>query len=1556
MDTARKLQPLEGKLVEIHSLAGAPRQGTYICDGDSAEVQDVVLKDGEKGRCVAWTEEDKQYIVETFSGLLVGIPEENLKEYFPPAPEHGGFDVVWPSGAYPSALFGHMVSDHLMEKGYCVVQTFLGERDHEEVYTVADEQPEFHRFKAELEDGYLGFKNNTKVATMEHDAADSDPTNAMERCVRQMTVTGLLLSSLSPTTFGLDLESQTNPMVRLPILESEAIAYAKHELTEDDVEDGYVEVYLRFCAQRSISMLYLVDNEGGTIKFYPPDNSEFAPVSIPITANKMVIFRNDLMQYSYEPKGKSVAVQTWLMSRDAVEGNKQAIMINDEFTYAKMGFQGAGKPTGDPAKVMSFMVRYPIGWGNGEYWAAFTQCTDGCRMHPFLRWDHEVYCEEGEMAVPNGKSYTKHGGFLDDDVLMAFDNNYFGYTEHEARFIAPGPRMLLETGYQALYMAGHKREDVDGKPIGVWVGDVGSDWHSVDNYWPIWTGARGKDIELATYGVNPAMAAFRLSHFLNLSGPLGSFDTACSASLVATATAHEKMQHPNTECPQNICLGWNTLLGPFSFIGNCAGNMLSHTGRSWTFDRSADGYQRGEGCSAYFIDIHDSEELQRSKLMDLVGSAINQDGRSATITAPNGPAQQECIKRSMRLAGLQAANISICECHGTGTALGDPIEAGALRGVMKGSRTFPLLLCSTKSNFGHLEAGAGAAGLTKCMIMIIYATGPPNCHMRALNPHLDISGYPVLFDTEIGDAGFSELDVGVSSFGYGGTNSRCDVFGQAKGGKNVAREVELPRQSYYNRFIAGVALHPFIAGSHLGWSNSIEMLERKGTFLAEVTIGETGCEWFTIRLDDDPDQAIYPIIADGDTDTPMLGPDNGSKGKCFKVVGMPYVTYLVTLELANGKKAVTIAPKGRAAGNGTIKQWTLPKMIAKHGKEFPADVVWRKHLLAPNLEFAAPTEFTYGIVDLVECPLPDAVVEELQRALGVSLLRFRFGGDPGTIEVIGGEAEAQEGSRAAISDVDYLIMGLFASEVQAVKESPWAPDASDDMGIIAQQSLMFFKELSRIVPAKGSPKNLMVLCDAKADLQELHTAGLLGLLRTVRLEIVALRNTIQYIHSDAYSLSKDAKKVVKQLVTELNFPDQSPEVRYEGDNRFVQKTIPSDMVNTRAKAPPDCFDGGCIITGGLGGLGVVTAESLVAAGGRCVVLCSRSGKITRDNQGLGDKLDALTKVGADVVVAKCDTTKEQSVIEILDDTRKNHAPVRSIVHAAGTLDDKYMQTQTVETFRYVWQPKAYGAWLLHKHTAKAKDNIQAFITFSSTACLMGNAAQSNYSASNSYMDGLCRYRRREGLAATSFMWPAVADVGMFAGLDARSTEGVSRDMQYSVPGVRRAMEYCLACGIIACPQIVGWPAMLSVGEQTEWVVGQMALFQHEYFLSGSFNSWEMSQMDPVREDDNTWEITIPAGSGGRFDFRIVRDCDLRQSIYPETSSQSSKDSTPSVIGPDAHAAGRFFSCEVAAAEPIKVSVSLLGAGAVIVRASSSSIGEVVWTSSAFGPRHRMPVE
>ena len=240
---------------------------------------------------------------------------------------------------------------------------------------------------------------------------------------------------------------------------------------------------------------------------------------------------------------------------------------------------------------------------------------------------------------------------------------------------------------------------------------------------------------------------------------------------------------------------------------------------------------------------------EEDRVCALIGTATNQDGRSASLTAPNGPAQQQVIKKSMRFAGINPNTVSIAECHGTGTALGDPIEVGALMAVMH-ERKVPIFKTSAKSNIAHLEAGAGIAGLTKCIMMINMGTAPPNCHFNIINPHLTIEGYPVYFDTEDIDIGLSSLYCGVSSFGFGGTNSRADVFGYATKGHKAAVKANLPPPSVPRALHMGQTL--YISGS---WDDftSYKPMEggRYGTYITTITVGEACCEEFQLSCSKD---------------------------------------------------------------------------------------------------------------------------------------------------------------------------------------------------------------------------------------------------------------------------------------------------------------------------------------------------------------------------------------------------------------------------------------------------------------------------------------------------------------------------------------------------------------------------------------------------------------------------------------------------------------------------------------------------------------------------------
>jgi acyl transferase domain-containing protein len=441
---------------------------------------------------------------------------------------------------------------------------------------------------------------------------------------------------------------------------------------------------------------------------------------------------------------------------------------------------GPEEPQGDRVNIMSLTGRYPGSACDGDtFWASFSSGTDSQIHVPVSRWDTEIYYKS-EHTV--GYSMTCHGAMMNDEVVQGFDNHFFGIDADEARLMPPKDRITLEVGYETLHRAGYRQETLRRLDMGSFMGDSGSDWPGMLDE----TGViHEKRWDQQTNAVNCS----RLAWIFGMTGPCSTAETACSSSLVATGIAHMTMRDPMEDQPKTgfcsgsrnaLVVGLNTLVGVAMYIGLSGPGMLTHKGRCFTFDHSADGYARGEGVGGFVLKKCLTQFDAMGRLGMLIGSSINQDGRSASMTAPHGPSQQDVIKASMREAGLDASMITIAECHGTGTALGDPIEIGSLRGVMKKDRgEVPLLTTSAKSNIGHLEAGAGMAGIIKCIMMLRTSTGAPNCHLREYNPHLDISGFPVIMETEPTDFGHNSGLTGVSSFGFGGTNARADMWGHA---------------------------------------------------------------------------------------------------------------------------------------------------------------------------------------------------------------------------------------------------------------------------------------------------------------------------------------------------------------------------------------------------------------------------------------------------------------------------------------------------------------------------------------------------------------------------------------------------------------------------------------------------------------------------------------------------------------------------------------------------------------------------------------------------------
>ncbi len=419
-----------------------------------------------------------------------------------------------------------------------------------------------------------------------------------------------------------------------------------------------------------------------------------------------------------------------------------------------------------PIAIVGMACRLPGAVRTPEdYWGLLRRGEHAVTSIPLGRWDAEGMYDPDASAP--GKSYVRHGGFLDDVDL--FDADVFGISPREAQQMDPQQRILLEETRNALEDSGDLCPELMGSRTGVFVGMSTHDYERRHLTHP---DASRVDVHSLT-GSAASMASGRVAYLFGLGGPAMTVDTACSSSLLAVHLACLSLR--DGTCDLAIAAGVNLLLDPAVSMALCRTRAVSRQGVCRAFDASADGFVRSEGCAVVVLRRLE-RALERGDRVHAVirGSASNNDGRSSGLTAPNKGAQERLVRDALGASRVHPDDIGYVEAHGTGTPLGDPIEFGALASVF-GGRTPdrpPLVVGSVKTNLGHLEAAAGIAGLIKLALCVKHGTIPRQLHFRQRNPHLGFESAPLrIADTETAWApGYMRRIGGVSAFGFSGTN------------------------------------------------------------------------------------------------------------------------------------------------------------------------------------------------------------------------------------------------------------------------------------------------------------------------------------------------------------------------------------------------------------------------------------------------------------------------------------------------------------------------------------------------------------------------------------------------------------------------------------------------------------------------------------------------------------------------------------------------------------------------------------------------------------------
>ncbi|WP_424098349.1 alpha/beta fold hydrolase [Moorena producens] len=417
----------------------------------------------------------------------------------------------------------------------------------------------------------------------------------------------------------------------------------------------------------------------------------------------------------------------------------------------------------EPIAIVGMGCRLGSADNPEQFWDLLVNGVDDMREAPE---GHHSYLDpyyDPEPGKP-GKIYINRAAFLNQSPAD-FDANFFGISADEAASLDPQHRLVMEVAWEALENSSLVPEQLAGSQTGVFVGICANDY--------AWQLAKQDPTATDLYvgsGNAYSPAAGRLSYFFDFTGPCLAVDTGCGSSLAAIHLAVNSLRQG--DCNLALAGGVQRYGSPEYWINLCKSGMLSPDGRCKTFDASANGYARGEGCGMIVLKRLSDAQSDGDKILALIrGTAHGQDGRTSGLTVPSGSSQQAVIRRALANAGIKPKQVNYIEAHGTGTSWGDSIEANALGSVFR-KREEPLLLGSAKTNIGHLEGASGVAGLIKIVLSLQNELIPPHLHFKEPTPYVSWDEMPLKVTTE--QTPWSATDkpriAGLSSFGFSGIN------------------------------------------------------------------------------------------------------------------------------------------------------------------------------------------------------------------------------------------------------------------------------------------------------------------------------------------------------------------------------------------------------------------------------------------------------------------------------------------------------------------------------------------------------------------------------------------------------------------------------------------------------------------------------------------------------------------------------------------------------------------------------------------------------------------
>ena len=1051
-----------------------------------------------------------------------------------------------------------------------------------------------------------------------------------------------------------------------------------------------------------------------------------------------------------------------------------------------------------------------------EYWNNVKNRIDFITKLPESRkTDVQKYLEYIQLSEEEDIDYIE-GGFLPE--VDKFDYKLFRMTPKEAKMMDPFQRIFLQVAWNTIEDAGYGGKKLNNSKTGVYVGFASN---IKDSYARMILNTNQDSLLTGGLGNITAMLPSRISYLLNLKGPSMVIDTACSSALLSV---HKACQAINSgECDTAIAGALRINLLPYDAEYLRFGNESSDY-RTRTFDYNSDGAGVGEGILAVMLKPLKQAMKDRDNIYGVIkGSAANQDGTTIGLTAPNPDSQSEVISEAWKNANINPESLSYIETHGTGTALGDPLE---LEGLEKAFRKYTdkkqiCAIGSVKPNLGHLFEASGLASLIKCIHILNDKVIPPNLYFNRPNKQFDIYDSPFYVNDRLRkweSKQDQDMYCGISSFGFSGTNCHL-VMGEAP---KLEVTGDKPKMQLFSISAKNQHVLRQFIGKYISFLSDKGREHDIGDICYTTNTGRTHFECRLILMVSSVEELTTKLQKWYECKDYEVNQRPGEYYSEHKVVssnkehllpGEIYKRQKSAME-REGIEALKSLGKsshlekeallhdlcqlyiqGADLDWETMYQSQAVKKVSLPGYPFEKTRCWidvpervQEHRISGNSDQYFAMKWKPQALEQEEKIRPQGSVlifkdeqgladqiAERYRDTGVNVITVTFENEfmtkgDNSFSISGQEDDYIELFNAMNHDISQII---HLSTLKGEEET----DSLEQLIDSQQKGVYSLSYLTRALHHHQLDQEIKLVLlsnygtevDGTESVLRPENASMFGFAKVLHKEQAN-------IHCRAIDL--DDHTSVDSLVKEIEAETDVFQVSYRHGVRYVEEFSEVDMEQVKARNISIKENGTYLITGGMGGIGLEISKYIATQKSVNLVFINRSAIPDRNhwNRILDENKDetlvkkiknikAIEDMGSTVTTYSADVANMSEMKSVISDVHKRLGQITGVVHGAGVGGSDLIIDRTKEEFEAVFTPKVYGTWILDRLTRE--DHPELFIMFSSIATLFDAPGQSDYIAANAYLDAYSHYYRKNNQASSALTinWSTWKETGMSVSFD-----------------------------------------------------------------------------------------------------------------------------------------------------------------------------------------------